>query len=77
MKNGNLNNEVGHNGFNCCSFGLLNNKHSFVSNQQTPLLQRDFRLPTKAYPAHTCCTATWGYLGSPLVTYFFMRLKQK
>lgn len=53
----NLKNEVGYNGFNDASFGLLSGKRFFVSNEQVSLQGIDLRLPTKAYTARPLLVA--------------------
>jgi len=52
-----LKNEVGYNGFNHASFGLLSGKRSFVSNEQVSLQGIDLRLPTTAYTARPLLVA--------------------
>jgi hypothetical protein len=72
-----LKNEVGYNGFNHASFGLLSGKRFFVSNEKVSLQGIDLRLPTKAYTARPLLVALQyrinRFTSNDL---FFMRLKK-
>jgi hypothetical protein len=64
-------NEIGHDGFNHPSLLLPGDKFYFISGQQI-----DFQ-KGRTLPAPYLFQCNMGYLGSPLMTWFFVRLKDK
>lgn len=72
-----MKNEIGHNGFNHASVGLLSGKRFFVSNEQVSLQGIDLRLPTTAYTAHSLLVALqYGVYRFTSNDLFFMRLRK-
>jgi hypothetical protein len=73
-----LKNEVGYNGFNHASFGLLSGKRFFVSNEKVSLQGIDLRLPTKAYTARPLLVALqYGIYRFTSNDLFFYTIKKK
>jgi len=71
-------NEIGPDGFDYASFGLLNSKCSIVSNKQIPLPGIDLRLPTKAYTSHSLLVALqYGIYRFTSNDIFFYAIKTK
>jgi hypothetical protein len=72
-----LKNEVGYNGFNHASFGLLSGKRFFylMKRSRYKELISDFQ-QKHTLPAPYLLHCNMGYIGSPLMTYFLYDLKK-